>query len=149
MPPMEWIWLGAIVVFAVLEASTSAMVSLWFVGGSLAALIATLCGAELWLQCALFLLVSALFLMSLRPLARKYLTPKRVATNARSNIGKEAVVTEQIDNLHGTGALRLGGVEWSARSVDDSVIEAETVVEVVEIQGVKLCVKRAENKGGN
>ena len=149
MPPMEWIWLGAIVVFAVLEASTSAMVSLWFVGGSLAALIAALCGAELWLQGALFLLVSALLLMSLRPLARKYLTPKRIATNARSNIGKEAVVTEQIDNLRGTGALRLGGVEWSARSVDDSVIDAETVVEVVEIQGVKLCVKRAENKGGN
>ena len=142
--PMEWIWLAALVLFAILEASTSALVSVWFIGGSLAALIATLCGAELWLQCALFLLVSALLLLCLRPLARKYFTPKKTATNAQSNVGKTAVVTEAIDNLRGKGAVKISGVEWSARSEDEQPIELDSVVTVVRIEGAKVCVKRVD-----
>ena len=75
---------------------------------------------------------------------------KKVATNADSNIGKEAVVTEHIDNLQGSGAVRISGVEWSARSADGSEIEKGAVVRVLRIEGVKVCVERADtnNEGG-
>ena len=53
MPPMEWIWLAALVFFAVIEAVTSALVSLWFIGGALVSMIAALLGAPIWLQFAL------------------------------------------------------------------------------------------------
>ena len=144
MPPMEWIWLATLVIFAVIEASTSALVSLWFVGGALAALIAALFSASIGVQIALFLLVSALLLLSLRPLVRRFFTPKRVATNAQSNVGKVTVVLETVDNLQCTGMVRLSGVEWSARSADGSVLEVGTVVRVIRIEGVKVCVERAE-----
>ena len=143
---MEVLWLVLLIVFAVLEASTVSLVSLWFMGGALTALIAALCGAEIWLQVVLFFVVSIALLLCLRPLSKKLLKKKKVATNADSNIGKTAVVTETIDNLRGTGAVKISGVEWSARSVDDSVLEKDAVVRILRIEGVKVCVERAEKK---
>ena len=137
-------WLIAIVVFIVAEAATVALVSVWFMGGALAALIASLCGAELWLQIVLFFAVSAALLLALRPLSKKLLRRKKVATNADRNIGRTAIVTEEIDNLLGTGAVKISGVEWSARSADGSRIEKGAVVRVLRIEGVKVCVERAK-----
>lgn len=139
MPPMEWIWLAALTVFAILEAATTTLVSLWFIGGSLTAMIAALCGADIWLQILLFFAVSALLLVALRPLAKKYLLPRTQATNARGNIGKRAVVTERIDTLNGKGAVRIDGVEWSARSQHE--IEVGAVVRITDIIGAKVCVE--------
>lgn len=143
---MEVLWLVLLIVFAVLEASTVSLVSLWFMGGALTALIAALCGAEIWLQIILFFVVSIALLLCLRPLSKKLLKKRKVATNADSNIGKTAVVTETIDNLRGTGAVKISGVEWSARSVDDSVLEKDAVVRILRIEGVKVCVERAEKE---
>lgn len=144
MPPMEWIWLAALVFFSLIEAATTTLVSLWFIGGSLTALIVALMGGDFWLQILLFFLVSAILLLLLRPLAKKLFTPRTIATNAKSNIGKTAVVTERIDNLQGQGAVKIGGVVWSARSLDGASIEADTAVEIVSIEGVKVCVKPAK-----
>lgn len=147
---MEIIWLALLIVFAITEGVTVALVSIWFMGGALAALIAALCGAELWVQVVLFFTVSILLLLCLRPLSKRLIKQKKVATNADSNIGKEAVVTEHIDNLQGSGAVRISGVEWSARSADGSEIEKGAVVRVLRIEGVKVCVERADtnNEGG-
>lgn len=144
MPPMEWIWLVAIVVFAVAEASTAALVSLWFIGGSLAGLIVALCNGPLWLQFTLFVAVSALLLLALRPLMRNRLNRNLTATNAERNVGQIAIVTEAIDNVRALGAVRLSGVEWSARSVDGSDIPADTPVRVVRVESTKLIVERTE-----
>ena len=141
MPEMKWIWLAALVLFAVLEASTSALVSVWFIGGSLIAMIAALLGAPIWLQLVLFFAVSAALLLLLRPIARKYMKTRTVPTNVSSNLGKTAVVTAAIDNLRGTGAVKIGGVEWSARSADDTPIEKDAVVRVTKIEGVKVFVE--------
>lgn len=147
---MEIIWLALLIIFAITEGVTVALVSIWFMGGALAALIAALCGAELWVQVVLFFAVSILLLLCLRPLSKRLIKQKKVATNADSNIGKEAVVTERIDNLQGSGAVRISGVEWSARSADGSEIEKGAVVRVLRIEGVKVCVERADtnNEGG-
>ena len=147
---MEIIWLALLIVFAITEGVTVALVSIWFMGGALAALIAALCGAELWVQVVLFFAVSILLLLCLRPLSKRLIKQKKVATNADSNIGKEAVVTERIDNLQGSGAVRISGVEWSARSADGSEIEKGAVVRFLRIEGVKVCVERADtnNEGG-
>ena len=144
MPEMAWVWLGVLVIFAIVEASTVTLVSIWFVGGSLAALIAALLGAEIWLQVALFLAVSTILLISFRPLLKKFHQPKKVQTNAPANIGKLAIVTEAIDNLQGLGAVKLSGLTWTARSESDKGIEAGTVVRVKRIEGVKLFVAPAE-----
>ncbi len=139
-----WIWLAALILFSVIEANTVNLVTIWFIGGSLAALITALCGGALWLQGTLFLAVSVVLLACLRPFVKKFVDPKHIATNAESNIGKNALVIEDIDNLHATGAVKLGGLVWTARSLDGSLIAANSVVTVRGIEGIKLCVELAQ-----
>lgn len=134
------IWLAAMLVFLFVEAQSVTMVSLWFAAGALAALIGALCGAELWLQVVLFFAVSIVLLASLRPLAKKYFTPKLTKTNVDSIIGTQGLVTAAIDNVTAQGQVKLGAMEWSARSTTGAVIEVGTLVKVDKIEGVKAFV---------
>lgn len=138
-------WVIAVVVFVVLEAITIDLVSIWFIGGSLAALIAAIVHLSFPVQAALFVGVSALLLVLLRPLLRKKLTPPNTRTNADRLIGCEALVTEPIDNLRSNGAIRINGVLWSARSEDGTSLPAESVVIITRIEGAKVYVRPADH----
>lgn len=137
-----WWWLIALGALLLLEGATAQLVSVWFALGALASLIACLLGAPEWLQISLFVLVSAAALVATRPLVKKLVDKKKVATNADRAIGETAVVTQEINNLLGKGLVNLRGVAWTARSDDDGVIIPEgTDVLVERIDGVKLIVK--------
>ena len=137
---MGTLWAAAIV-FLVLEGMTAGLVTIWFALGSLAALLASVFGAPLWLQLVWFFVISIAALFLTRPLARKYLNGKTQATNADMYVGKECVVTEAIDNVAGTGAVKVDGKVWTARSEDGSTIPAGAKAEALRIEGVKLIVK--------
>ena len=141
MDSMVWVWLALLGVFIAVEGATVALVSLWFVGGAAAALIFALCGLPLWPQVLAFTAVSAALLIGLRPFLKKYINSKKVDTNVDALIGKRAVVTEAIDNLRGQGTVKIGGNLWSARSVGDAPIAADTVVVIRKIEGVKVFVE--------
>ena len=143
---MIWLWLGAAVVFGIVEALTAGLVSIWFVAGAAAALIGALLGAGLGLQVALFVVVSAAALAATRPLVRRYTAGKAVPTNLDRVLGDSGKVTETIDNENSAGAVYVDGKTWTARSADGSVIPAGTVVEILRMEGVKLFVKKIEEK---
>jgi len=136
---MTAIWLGALVVFGIAEAATAGLVSIWFVGGSAVAMLTAAFGAPLWVQFALFLLVSVALLIATRPLARR-MREKVVPTNADRVLHHTARVTETVDNAQPTGAVYIDGKTWTARSEDGSVIAKDQTVEVVRMEGVKLFV---------
>ena len=139
-----WIWLVLAVVFLVAEAATVTMVSLWFAGGCLAALLVAMAGGGWGLQVFAALAVSALLLACLRPLAKKHFTPKLTRTNVDAVIGTQGYVTADIDNMAATGTVKLGSMEWSARSADGSPIPKGTLVKAERIEGVKVFVSPAE-----
>lgn len=142
MEQYGWLfWLAAMIVFGLAEAATVNMVSIWFVGGALCALIAQLLGGGVWLQITVFLIVSGILLASLRSFVRKFVQPRKTATNSDMALGREAYLTEAADNLMETGALKLDGKVWSVRSASGEVIPAGTLVKVVKLQGVKLYVE--------
>ena len=144
---MDWtgyFWLAMLVFFIAVEAGTVTVVSIWFAGGALGAIIASLLGAQFWLQVVIFIGVSALLLACLRPFVKKYLNPKITKTNVDSVIGMQGIVCEEIDNIKATGAVKLGAMEWSARSVSGAPIPAGTQVVVQRIEGVKVFVSEAE-----
>lgn len=146
IPPSGTIafWVVVLVVFLIVEAVTAGLVSIWFVFGSLVALICAALGAAVWLQIFWFVIVSVATLILTRPLVKRYVDSRSVATNADRSIGRAAVVTERIDNLAATGAVKLDGVVWTARSTDDAVaIETGERVTVRAIEGVKLIVERS------
>ena len=146
---MNWaacIWLILLVVFLAVEASTVTMVSLWFAAGAVTAMAVSLLGGAVWLQILVFLAVSAVLLTALRPLVRKHITPKISATNVDAVIGTKGLVTVTIDNVAASGRVKLGGMEWSARSVNGDMIPEGTLVRVDRIEGVKVFVTPVEAK---
>lgn len=141
-----FIWLGIMVVFLIMEANTVSLVSIWFAAGSLAALIASLFHAPLWLQLTLFLVIAAASLACLRPIVRKYIKPKIIRTNTDTLLDSQGYVTEDIDNIAAHGQVKLGSMEWTARSTTGAVIPKGTLVKVDKIEGVKAFVTPVEMK---
>lgn len=140
---MAVVWLVAMVVLLIVEAIVPGLVSIWFAIGALAALIAALLNAPLWLQVVWFLAVSVATLVLTRPLAQRYVNSRVQPTNADALIGRDCVVTEDIDNLAGTGAVKIGGKVWTARTEDENEKYAQRdVVKAVRIEGVKLIVRK-------
>ena len=139
------IWLGVFVITLVVEAIGADLVSVWFAGGALVALILSLIpGVAWWIELIVFFVVSVALLLSLRPLTRKWMRGRIVKSNVDSLIGKKAVLLEKIDVLH-RGEVAVGDVKWTAVGVDDSAkIEKGTIVVIVAVSGNKLIVREAE-----
>ena len=146
---MPWlprvIWLVLLILFSVVEGATVGLVSIWFAAGALVALLSTFFTANIWIQITLFLLVSLVTMVIVRPLAGKYVFPTVVPTNADRVIGHQAVVTEDIDNLSAKGVAVVFGVAWTARSETGDPIPKGTTVLVKRIDGVKLFVAPVQN----
>lgn len=141
MTQMVIIWLVVLIAAIVIEVATLGLTTIWFAGGALVALLTAVVNAPIWLQILLFLIISLVLLFFTRPVAMKYFNKNRERTNAESLVGKQAVVTSEINNLQGLGTVTVNGQEWSARSLDDTAIAAQKVVEIVSINGVRLIVK--------
>ena len=137
-------WLVLMVAFLAAEAATVTLVSLWFAAGALVALVAALLGGPLWLQVTLFLAVSAVLLALLRPLVKRYISTEITATNVDSVIGSTGLVTTAIDNTSAAGQVKIGGMDWTARSTSGEPIEVGTLVKVDKIEGVKAFVSPAQ-----
>lgn len=139
-------WLILMIAMIIFEAIVPGLVSIWFAFGALVSLISVLLHAPVWLQFALFGVTSVVTLVVTRPLVKKYVNGKAQPTNADMIIGKECVVTEDIDNIAGTGSISVGGKIWTARSTaEETKIPAGSRAVVVNIEGVKAMVCAKEN----
>lgn len=136
-------WLIAFVVFVGIEILTMALTTIWFAGGAIAGFLLSLFGLPVEAQLASFVVVSFLLLFLTRPFAVRCINNSTVKTNVESLVGKQARVTDRIDNDQGTGAAVVNGQEWTARALEDhQIYEPGTMVTIQEIRGVKLIVTR-------
>ena len=141
------LWLGLVIVLLVIEIATMGLTTIWFAGGALAALVCALAGITPVLQAASFLAVSLVLVFYTRPFALRFVNPHRVKTNYEDVIGREVQVIKRIDNRADTGTALCSGMEWSARSAEDSgVIKAGETAYVAEIRGVKLYEKKKKQE---
>ena len=143
---MSLFWLIAMVLFGVLEAVTVGLTSIWFALGALGALAAAAAAAPVIVQIVVFLGVSFLTLLLVRPLAQRFVNDRKVATNADRVIGRVAVVTEDIDNIQGKGRVSISGADWTARAQEDRPIPAGSKVRVLHNEGVKYYVVPADTQ---
>ena len=146
---MQWsipvLWLIAVIVLGILEAATTQLVTIWFALGALGALLAAVLHAPIWLQIVLFAAVSVLTLVLTRPLVRKRLNGKKIATNADRVIGRIGIVQQTISNTKAEGTVSVDGAVWTARSADGDEIPSGAEVVAERIEGVKLIVRKYEN----
>lgn len=143
---MSWLsdnvcWILVIVAALIVEAITLSLNAVWFALGGVGSLIAASLGASVPAQWVVFIIVSAIFMLLIRPFARRVLKPKGVATNADRILGEQAIVTQAIDNTQAQGEIKIMGQYWTARSADGAPIAQGSVVRVREIVGVKAIVE--------
>ena len=143
---MVYFWAALTVILIIAEAVTVQLVTIWFAVGSLAALIANLAGANAVWQGVIFVAVSLIVLALTRPYVKKAIEKRAVPTNADRCIDQEAIVCEKIDNRAGQGQVKIGGITWTARSADDSIIEPDEVVVVKKIEGVQVIVEKIKSE---
>ena len=145
MSKMLILWIIVLIAAIAIEVATMGLTTIWFSGGALVAMIIELLHGSISLQIIVFLIVSLILLYFTRPIAVKYFNRERTSTNLDSLIGKKAVVTAAIHNLHETGQVMVEGKEWSARSKDSEVtFEKDSIVQIVSIKGVKLIVEASK-----
>ena len=137
-------WLAVLVACLIAEAATVTLASIWFAAGALAAILTVQLHGSFAVQTAVFFAVSIIFLVLLRPFARKMLKPKIVKTNADALIGTTGVVLTEIDNTQAQGQVKLEAMEWTARSTSGEVIPAGAKIRVDRIEGVKVYVSTVE-----
>ena len=133
-------WGLAFVILVIAEIFTVQFVSIWLAIAALVSMILSIFNFEFWQQSLVFVIVSAILLLATRPVAKKFNSTRKVGTNSELNIGKTAIVIEEIDAVQTKGRVKLDGVDWIARASDDSYIPEGTAVKVEKIDGAKLIV---------
>jgi len=135
------IWLSIFAVLLVIELMTMGLYTIWFAGGALIGCLLAVCGAPLWVQIVAFVLVSGVLLFFTRPIAMKHFNKDRYKSNVEGLVGKKALVIAPINNLEGKGTVKIEGMEWTARSEGEDLIDEGKTVIVEKVDGVKLIVK--------
>ena len=148
---MAWFWLALAIALMVIELSTTQLISLWFsIGAAITAIVKVIFNdiGIIW-QVVIFAVVSLALLIATRPLVKRFLSKKGEGnkTNLDLIIGKEAIVTEEIDNIKAQGSVKINGLIWSARSSDEGVIPTDAIVIVEEINGNKAIVSIKQKEG--
>ena len=138
---MVWVWMGIIALALFVEMATPVLVSIWFSVGALFAMGAAWLDTEITTQIFVFVAVAAGTLALARPMAKRWLKPHIVPTNADRLLGTRCKVTEMIDNDDNLGAVYADGKTWTARSEDGENIPAGETVEILRMEGVKLIVR--------
>jgi len=140
---MGWLWwVGAALVFGILEMESLSLVFAMLAGGALAGAVAYALGAPVWLQCVVAAVVAGLMLLVLRPWLLRHLRKRvdLVETNAAALVGREAVALSTVTPEG--GRVKIGGEVWSARVGDEGAapIPPGSPVRVARIEGATAVV---------
>ena len=147
MNGFTYLWLILMIVFLGVEFATVGLVSIWMAGGALITMFISLTGIAFKWQLVIFVITSFILLILTRPLVKKHVNSKHEKTNSDMLIGKEVIVTEDINNMAQKGQALYEGMTWTARSKHDNLVYKEgDRVEVIAIEGVKLIVTKKEKE---
>ncbi len=141
---MAYFWLVLMIGWTILEMATVNLVSIWFAGGSLVALVLAALNCPWAWQLGAFLVTSTLgvllYLFWIRPNLKRQ-TKGYISMNADRIIGHVGVVTVPLNPLMGEGRVLVDGQDWRAETTEGKPLEKDTPIRVLEIRGTKLMVQ--------
>lgn len=146
MNSYTFFWIALAVMFGAIEATTTNLTTIWFAISSVLMAFVSLAGISAPVQLVIFACLVAALLVLTRPLVKKVLAKKTVATNADRVISQPGVVIEDIDPIENSGQVKVLGQCWSAKSENGEKIAKDTKITVVALEGVKAVVKTAESE---
>lgn len=136
---MVYLWLGVALILGAIEVASLSLTTIWFVISALCAMIISFFTANFLIQFAIFVIVGTILLATTRPILKRFINQNDTKTNADRIIGMEAIVTEEIKK-NKNGEVKVDGKNWTAYA--DSKIEVGKTVEILEINGVKVKVRK-------
>lgn len=137
------IWLGIIIIAIIIEVVTIDLVSIWFATGAIIALITCLLGISQTIQIALFIIITIVCAIIVRPLAKKYMRGNIERTNYDRVIGKHGLITKTI-TADNKGEVKVMSTLWLASSIDNTTINVGEYCEILAVEGAHLVVKKIE-----
>lgn len=143
---MWQIWLIIAILFFILEMMGPGFLLFWVGVGALIAMVVSIFVDNIVVQIGVFTVASTVLLFCTRPFVKKFSKNDNTITNAKSIIGKKAIVTKEINSLKGTGQIKVNGEAWSAKSSKEDIIEEGAKVTILNINGVKAIVELAKEK---
>lgn len=140
-------WIALVIVLVIIEAITAELVTIWFAGGAVLALVLSVLGAPFWAQTGTFAAASFALLFLTRPLVKKYMKKGAGESSLDRMLGKQGIITEEVNNLAATGEVQIDGQYWMARTADNvQTIQKGQVVTVLQVLGVRLIVEPVAKK---
>jgi len=143
---MPYIWLGVILFAFILKVHTFKFFPAWFIPSAFASFIMSLLKIQVWFQAAAFFAATFILLIFSHLIYKNFISSKNINLNeiqADSLIGRNAIVTEEINNYKNTGTIRINGLVWDAQAEDDDIIyESGLVVIILKIDGMRLICSR-------
>jgi len=139
---MELGWLIVIIICSVIEVTTVNLVSIWFIASALVALVASIFIDSFLIQMAIFVLLGTLLLFTTKKPLQKMVDKHKEKTNIDRIYDMNGIVTEKISK-NKSGVVKIDGKYWTAYS--DEEIEVDSIVKILEINSVKLKVKKVED----
>ena len=133
-------------VFLAIEIATVGFLVFWLAVGALFAMIVSFFTNSVLIQTTVFVVISSILIPLTKPFVDKYITKPIKPTNTDLLINKHAIVIKEINSINGTGQVKVTGEIWSATSEENNTIDEGTKVEVLKVDGVKLLVKKEEEK---
>ncbi len=134
-------WFGLTILLSIIEAATPTLICIWPAIGALITGILAVLGFSIWVQIAAFVILTVVLVILTKPLVKKYVSKKIVATNADRIIGAEGIVIQEIDPIENTGQVKVMGQIWSAKVADNKSIQPDEHVIIKSLDGVKVVVE--------
>lgn len=141
-----WLWMIAAAAFTIGEIFTAGFFLLWFGIGAAAAGVLTLLGFGTGLQLLVFVALSLILFAASRRFAEKWTETQPSGVGADRLVGKRGVVLADVDNVKGTGHVKVEREQWRADSITGEVIPEGTPVEVERVEGTHLVVMIAKEE---
>ena len=137
---LPWVWVAVTIICVVIESLTLALTTIWFGISAFVMVFLAFTPLPFVAQLFIFVAVAMVLLIFTRPVVKKKLSQKQIATNYERIIGQIAVVTKKITALD-KGSIKINGMEWTAAVKEDIVLEKGSKCIIEEIAGVTAYVK--------
>ncbi|HSP65322.1 MAG TPA: NfeD family protein [Candidatus Deferrimicrobium sp.] len=142
------LWVTLTVAFIVLEVHTQAFYAVFVALGAAAAAIAAVAGGELWLQGALFAVLSVGGWTLVRPSLRTRFDRavpiakfRGIQASADGLVGQPAVTLDTVGDEHHPGHALFANDRWLAVTDTAEPLPADVPVVVVAVRGTTLLVR--------
>ena len=138
---LPWVWVAVTIICVVIESLTLSLTTIWFGISAFVMVFLAFTPLPFPAQLLVFVALAMVLLIFTKPVVKKKLSQKKIATNYERVIGQIAVVTKRITALE-KGSVKINGMEWTAAVKEDTTLEEGSKCMVEEIAGVTAYVKQ-------